>query len=400
MRALAIILSLLAILSSIYLAIPQAKEDVQTVSQKLLLETVRAEDLDRIRITAWDARNLKSQYIEIERRGLNWVLPQHYFYKANAGTRIGDLAGSLLNIEIAQPILVSNDDLNEYHLHDPQDELAGDVKYGRRLGLWTKDGSNVLDVIIGAEVPNEMDKRYMRFVDSNQVYQIHFDQDLPVRFVDWVQTTLLEIDPQKIRYLQLRQYSFDEQRQRLRPGLSVQFARNRADGLWQSPNAPDKHVTNDAAVYRILRAVVEANIHGVEPFVKDPEKIKRFGFFPNYNIGIGAGSDPIVGNEGVVVIGTSDGIFYNLFLGELASLAENELGAKRYRYMLVACRYDIKSDDAYDGRNAKELMQQGTEKVKDLNKEFGKYFYIIEDDDFKKLRPDVFTLYKKPEMMQ
>ena len=400
MKSLAIILCFCAVLSSIYLALPQVGDETRSISQKLLLESVKAEDLERIRITAWDPRHLQSNYVEIERKDNNWVLPQHYFYKADAGTRIGDLVNSLLNIEIGEPLLVNSEDFAEYQLHDPQKDQMADSQFGRRLGLWINDGSNVLDIIIGAEVPGEEGRHYMRFVDSNQVYQIYFDQLLPVRFADWVQTTLLEIDPQKIRYLQLRQYSFDEETTKVRPGLTVQFARNRADGLWQSPNAPEGHVSNDAAVYRIIRTAVQADIHGVKPFVRDPEKIKQYGFFPNYNLGVAAGRDPIVGNEGVVVIGTNEGIYYNLFLGELASLNEAEQGAKRYRYMLVACRYDIKSDDAYDNTNAKERMQQGTETVKRLNKEFGKYFYIIEDDDFKKLRPDVFTLYKKPEQMR
>lgn len=400
MKQQAIIVCVLALLTALPAWWPRSETAQQQLQRtRLVPEAVAAEDLARLRIVAWDARQLQTRIMEIEKQGQDWVLPQHYQYPADAGARVGELAGTLLHLELGRSLGNDVSLWNEFHLHDPlNSETDGTHHHGHRVSLWTADSQAVLDIIVGARIPGSDSRRYMRFVDDNRCFAIDFDQALPTRFSDWVDTTLLPINPNEIRYLQVHQYSFDEERRRVRQGVVAQFLRSSSQGLWRSPNADDGQTVDDTAVYKVLKAALDARLYGVRPFSRDGAALAQYGFFYNRGIGVGAGRDPIAGNEGSVTIGTSSGLFYHIYLGEVAQLADvsGQQGVN-YRYVMLLCDYRVDQDDGVDQGNVKERMAGGKQRAAALNRRFAKYIYIIDNERFQQLHPRIEDMFKATE---
>ncbi len=402
MRNVAIILIIFAVLSSVWLALPET----QTADQSATIETrfigdFKAETLGRLRISRWNARALAAQTIEIEKRNEAWVLPQHYNYPADAGSLVGDLAGALLAIELARPIQMDRTAWSDYRLHDPLTDAYEDgLQYGRRVSLWLDTGVLAVDIVVGAEVDSDKKLRYIRFVKDGQVFIANFDQALPTRFSDWVETRLLPIDGADIRYVKSDQYRFDESQRKLQKGVHAEFARDHVDQLWRSPHASEGQVVNDTAVYRVLRAALEARLHGVKPLdLRNIKQAEVYGVFLNRGIGTAAGRNPLAGNEGLLTIGCKDGIYYNLYLGELAqddSLDHVSLSGG-FRYVMLACEYRLNDDESYNGSNAQQCMHQGKTRAQALNARFTQFVYVIEESDYKLLHPTLEDLFKVPD---
>ena len=400
MKLQAILLSVCAIATTVLLLIPAGEQAAPHIRTRILLDQVPAERIASIRIAAWNAKRLNSQSIQIEKQHEAWVLPQHYYYPADAGAKVGSLLAAVIGLELGQAVPADTQLWSAYRLHDPlADNGTEQDRCGRRLSITAANGEELLDVIIGAEVTDAPGYRYLRFVKEQQVYRVPFEPALPTRFVDWVDTTLLPINGADLRFLAAHYYSVDAERRKFRPNVKVQFMRKHMDSLWQSPNANEGDVTDEAAIYRVLRGALESRIYGVKPFHKDLRNMEAYGFYSAQSLGPTAGRNPIVGRQGRVDFGTKDGLTYYCYLG---AVVQEDLGLSGgtsgiYRYVMLACNYNPVEDRAYDGTNAKELLEIGREKAGQFNKRYTKFVYIIDEEDFKQLLPDYMSLFKKPE---
>ena len=401
MKIQAIILIVCALLSTVILAIPEQTREAMDISRRVLFEDVDSARFGKIRIAAWNAKRLTSQQMDIEQRDDAWVLPQHYFYPADAGNKVGTLLAALLGLELGQPLKSKADSWSDYRLHDPLADSGDSQKYcGRRISVWAKNGEQLLDVIIGAEVPGSPGYRYLRLLKDRHIYRVQFEPSLPTRFVDWVDTTLLPIVGNDIRSLRMHYYTVDGVKRRIGLGVQLQFARKKLDALWESPNANEGDVVDDATIYRIIRGALESRIYGVRPFHKTLSKMEPFGFYDAQGLGPGAGrGQPIAGSAGRIEFGSNNGLTYYCYLGDVVTDNTGLSGgiSGTYRYVMLACGYNFMEDAQYDGKNAKERSAEMRQQAGQFNKRFAKFIYIIDEEDFKQLRPEHMSLYKKPE---
>jgi hypothetical protein len=139
----------------------------------------------------------------------------------------------------------------------------------------------------------------------------------------------------------------------------------------------------------------------------------------------------IFGNEGAVMLTMADGLVHFLFFGEVAVDEEDKEGdaVANNRYLVVFVRYDESKDQtlqdllreqqvAVDAKQKAETIEEqpeaepqperdfaqeiaarkarGLKQAEDKQTRFSKFFYVIDDDSFKRLRPSREELFIDP----
>ena len=158
MKQPAVILLMCALLTSLLAWWPSEQQGQgQELQQQHLAAGVNAEDVFRIRMTSWDAREMSSRSLELSLENERWVLPQYGSYPADASQRVGELAGTLLGISLGVPLsaertsgdAVKRNLFAECRLYDPSNAQEQRSGFGTRVQMWTADNALVLDLIIG-----------------------------------------------------------------------------------------------------------------------------------------------------------------------------------------------------------------------------------------------------------
>lgn len=171
---------------------------------------------------------------------------------------------------------------------------------------------------------------------------------------------------------------------------------------------------------------------GVRPF--NPGWLERRGFHQVFD----EQGQPrgVYGQEGALEIGTEDGLRFILFLGRVAlddaqdksegavdtpktADAEATKATGHNRYMAVVATYDPKldrtprklepdkkdesklgeaKDEKKDEGPSPDQIKEGQKKARDKALRFQRFFYVISDESFKKLRPELAKLFEDKEV--
>ncbi|NRA38363.1 MAG: DUF4340 domain-containing protein [Planctomycetes bacterium] len=405
MKQPAVILLMCALLTSLLAWWPSEQQGQgQELQQQHLAAGVNAEDVFRIRMTSWDAREMSSRSLELSLENERWVLPQYGSYPADASQRVGELAGTLLGIRLGVPLsaertsgdAVKRNLFAECRLYDPSNAQEQRSGFGTRVQMWTADNALVLDLIIGGEVKDDVSQHYVRRQDDQNIYRIPWNLDLPLRFVDWVDRSVTHIEKSDIRTLKLDLYSFkmrDGKMQKVKVP-TVSFTRGNVQGLWDSANADPGKKVNDAAVQSMMRSLLNGTFHGVRARSNDVKELSNYGF---YFLRRGCYAE-----EGAVSLIAKDGITYNFFMGkEVAGAERRELSTSLdYRYLMVICSYDFEADRVRPNDNIGEKNTAGRAAAAELNKRFANYIYIIDDVNYRELHPRIETMFMVEEQKE
>lgn len=407
---------------------------------------VAAEQVAALRVVTWDDSASAPKVFEVTQAAGTWVIPSHFNYPADGGTRVGKTSGGVRNVARGRLVTTDNKLHEELGVVDP---LAEDTKLkgrGKRVVLRDSTGGILVDLIIGKSVPDSDGLNFVRDADENAVYTAKVDGDISTRFVDWVETDLLKLKGEDVRAMSVADYSVNEQTAALEERSLTRFVRSDGTAEWTSPQTPaDKKVLKDT-VDKILSQATGLRLSGVRKF--SLQALLGSGFFPSdspqllgrpdaLKVSIGGKTYALFGNEGRVDFTTKDGLRYSLLFGEISGEDEEKPSAEgttkkadgaaptgHNRYMSVYVQYDPAADEdalkakaeaeakkaeaekaaAADPTKAAEKpadkpaeetkVPPGRERAAKAQARFNQFFYVISDENFKALRPALDKLFE------
>ena len=126
MRNLAIVACVLAVATSVWTWMPKGETDAagqsEQASEQLLTASGEQVDPNRVaalRVVTWDQGEQTGVPFEVKRDGGKWLIPSHFNYPADGGTRVGDTAGHILNVPMGPLVTKDKTRHAEYGLIDP-----------------------------------------------------------------------------------------------------------------------------------------------------------------------------------------------------------------------------------------------------------------------------------------
>ena len=366
------------------------------------------EQTGSLRVVTWDEAAKAAKIMEVAYKNGQWVIPSHFEFPADGNTRVTKAASAFLGVERGR--LVTDDDKRQVELGvvDPLDaaKISGGGQ-GRRLTIKDRTGAVLTDVIIGKYVEGASGLYYVRDADENKVYTAKVDNDLSTKFIDYVEPDPFKLNKDDLRAVGIADYSVDEAKGTVEERSSTAFARDGADKDWTTAKIPEGKRVNKTAVDNLVNEVTGLRLAGVRPYAK--EWLQARGFFLT--------QQGLYGNEGSISVTTKDGLKYWLFFGEIAPDDESDTAAERKkddkapeakagsnRYLAVFVQYDAakdevakaeadKKDDAKKDDKAKKPLS-GKDRATKAQERYQKFFYVISDESFKKLRPTLDQLFE------
>ncbi len=409
---------------------PDAKPVVQTQEENAQVltatgTTVDANAVAQIRVVKLDTASKTPIPFEVRRKNGQWLIPSHFDYPADGGTRVGVTSGAVLNVPLGPR---ASNDKSSHGLYGVLDPMTPGTSsnVGIRVTLSDEGGTVLVDVIIGKQ-KDGTDVYFVRRANEDAVYTAAIKPDeMKTTFADWVETDLLKIGKDELRAATIKDYSVDESTGMVKPRATVQLSKKNADSGWTIlPPTPGREL-NTTTLNGFKGEIEGLKLVGVRPYAD--AWLQDRGFY------VSQGGRQLFGNEGEVQLVAQNGLIYRLFFGEIALGDADDKSAKRpakaadqggehNRYMAVFVQYAKEFDEtipqpiftktppadiagsagAVPGSSAPKAENQadidkaiadGAKRAADAQARFQKFFYVISSESFKKLRPDVGSFYK------
>ncbi len=350
------------------------------VNQALFPELREVMDAASLAICRVDKSGNPSR-LEVKKVQGKWILSSFSGYPANAQNRMVEVVSALSGLEALR---VMGDDANvraQCGVLDPEDSPnAEPEEIGTRVVIRNAEGKPILDMIYGRETEEGSGKYYVRRSTQNPVYVAEFDPSkLSVKFLDWIETDLLKIQPSEITSLfaldcslalnnagnsgevtpefnhcgqfTLAQHYMESPDWELVSNLKM-FGNGMREMGMPTGNALDlemlRHVSQalaDMRISSVQRKPTEIAVAFQQPenmeLTPDQNRIlqeRGFHLLP-MNLGNGV-TNALFSSDGQVHVYTQDGIVYRLFFGGVAGQEAIEdietVGERKfYRYLVL-----------------------------------------------------------------
>jgi hypothetical protein len=140
---------------------------------------------------------------------VRWSIPSHEDYPADAKDQVATAATALMGLRIIDMVSDNKDDEREYGVVDPPKTITpGATGVGQRMTMRDGDGKELLDLIVGKEVPEKPDLRYVRKVGESEIYIVAAKTDkLSTKFEDWIEPNLLQINTFDLKDVLVHDYA-------------------------------------------------------------------------------------------------------------------------------------------------------------------------------------------------
>ena len=377
-----------------------------------------------------------------------WTIPSHYDYPADAKDRLSKTAAGVIGIRKDEFRSDNVTDHEALGVIDPLDETVTTLKgRGTRITLKNANGNVLADFIMSKNIEGKKKLRYVRVPGQKRVYASKVDIDLSTKFADWINKDLLEVTKADINKVILKDYSINERSGTVQNRDVVVLSRDGSN--WKAKKMGKTQEVDKTKMNNLLTAIDELSIVGVRPkpqgltksLTKSSAgmKVKTEGMLSLQSKGYYFTRDgQLLSNEGEIQAQTLDGVTYTLRFGEVvygSGLAvtagtdnNNEKTDKdtaENRYLFVTTQFDgsqfkepplpkntafkTKADSLWtdaDKQNKKiqdthdqwqKKIERGQKLSDDLNERFAKWYYVISNDNFKKLHLKRKDLIKKKE---
>ena len=330
---------------------PAAIKEFGAVGQPFYEDFTDPTRATSLEVYAFDAEAVRPIEFRVDRlENGRWVIPSHHSYPADAEEQLAKTASSVIGIERGAMVTRWKADHAQYGVVNPRQESlsVGDVEgVGNRLILRGEDDSILADYIIGDKVEDDSGQYYVRHPDEEEVYLAKLEIELSTKFIDWIETDLLEVDSWKMTELTVNDYSFDEVQGGTSPEVISTFSRKTSSDPWTLAglNEEAEEVDEDA-IRETINALGDLEIVGVRqkqqgltPELKlDRKAIKtqndvlrlqndllRRGFV----LAAGEGGDQenlrLFAREGEMYASTDEGLVYRLHFGSAFTGSQEEL---------------------------------------------------------------------------
>ncbi|TWW12351.1 hypothetical protein E3A20_01900 [Planctomyces bekefii] len=344
---------LLAVLVNLASA-PKSVDGFSEVGQEFFpdfLDPLKATELS---VAKFDTEQKEKQSFSVKKNDQGfWVIPSHHDYPAEAAERLARTAASMIGIRKVAVQSRSKEDWGRYGVQNPEAEAAtgadGKDPRGTRLSLKDGSGNGLVDLIVGRAVEGRDSHYYVRQPDKNTVFIAKMTVDLSTKFADWIEPDLLKVNQPDITRILVNRYSVDEQQGTINQGEVLDLVKDRTAGKWglDGLNTEAEQV-KEATVTDLVRNLDQLKIVGVRPkpqglnadltvseeVSQNPllrqvlqADMQRQGYFvargPQNSV-------QLVSNEGELIAGTSNGVRYTLYFGEIArgTAKDIEVGLK------------------------------------------------------------------------
>ncbi len=168
-----------------------------------------------LEIVKYDEQTASEDSFQVAQIEGEWSIPSHSNYPADAEDQLAEAASSMIGLEVVD--MASNDpDTHEmYGVVDPSSKPASTAAedVGVRVVMRDKDDRMLMALIIGKQVPDRDELRYVRAVDEkavdkNAVYTVAVKTDkLSSKFEDWIEEDLLKLSSWDVREIHIQDYS-------------------------------------------------------------------------------------------------------------------------------------------------------------------------------------------------
>ena len=388
-----------------------------------------------LEVIEFDEETATAKPFKVTYRDGRWTIPSHHDYPADGEERLATTAAAVIGI-VKDDFRTDNvADHEACAVLDPLDETVVSLKgRGKRVTIRGEDDSVLADLIIGKQLGDRADFRFVRVPGQKRVYVSRIDADVSTRFEDWIDRDLLQIDPERINKIVLDDYRIDER------SLSVlredTIVLDKSTGEWQVDKLYGDRELDEAKVQELVRAIDELNIVGVRP---KPEglsaglrraeglKLRQSDLASLQQKGYYLSRDGVLmSNEGEVRVQTDQGILYTLRFGEVLygrgeaisagseDEANEDRGPGENRYLFITGEFkdsllpeperpsdrnfqnlaEAEWSDA-DRRNSelavawdrwKNEFDTAQGRAQELNNRFADWYYVISADSFEKIR--------------
>lgn len=284
---------------------------------------VNPDGVKGLEVTAYDKEKGELDSFSVKLQNGVWIIPSHNNYPADAAERLKKTAGAVLGLQKDTVVSGGKELHKECGLLDPADTSGDADSWGTRVKLLDVNGNVVSDLVIGKNVPDKTDFKFVRVPDKDRVYQVKCaGLDLTTRFADWIDTDLITDSAFDFEKVVINDYKLERAGNRVRINDQGVITLGKDDkGKWKLGDLKEGEETDETKAADLATAVSDLKILGVRP--KPPgltadlnileqqfaaESMISRGFFPTED-------GRVVSNEGEVSCETKDGIRYTLRFG-------------------------------------------------------------------------------------
>ncbi|MHC4416278.1 MAG: DUF4340 domain-containing protein [Planctomycetota bacterium] len=313
-----------------------------------------------LEIVEFDEETATPQAFKVAQENGVWSIPSHESYPADAEDQLADTAAGIVDLVKGPTVSDRPADHELYGVIDPTAAGAGSVGVGTRVTLKDRTAKTLADLIVGKDVKDKPELRYVRVPDRARVYTAAVSTDeFSTRFGDWIERDLLELDPFEIKRVIINDYSIDEFRQRLIQGDVLKLDYDDGDRGWSLEGlGPDeallddklddmKRALDDLEIVDVHRkpAGLSAELRAEDQLVLDSGAVGSLQGRGFYIL-----NGRLISNEGETIVGTAGGVQYTLRFGEIAlgGRAEADEGSEEdsasstaaNRYLFVTAEFN------------------------------------------------------------
>lgn len=378
-----------------------------------------------------------------------WSIPSHENYAADAENRFAEAATSMMGLIKGSNISDSPTDHEMYGVIDPLKAQPGAIGVGKRIKLETESNATLVDLIVGKEVKDQADYRYVRQPGKSRVYLCAITTDkLTTKFEDWIERDLLKLNANNISQVVVNNYSIDEINQRIVQYDKLVLNYNKADRTWALKDLSEDESLIDTKITEMKNALSGLKIVDVyrkpkglsaELRADDALELEGSEVASLRKRGYYIIQGQLLSNMGEMYVRMNDGVQYTLHFGEIAlgsgssdeteeTSGDTSGGANRYLFvtadfnksllpepeleivpdipsgLLESLGGDSDSDNSRiaealagarkktEEANAKKQAEYdkkivaAQERVKELKDHFADWYYVISDSVYQQIR--------------
>jgi hypothetical protein len=284
-----------------------------------------------------------------------WSIPSHSSYPTDAKDQLVDAATSLMNLKVLSIASKDSGDHELYGVVDPtsKDLIAGATGVGTRVTMRDKDDKPVLALIVGKEVADKKELRFVRVAEQDPVYVVKIGTDkLSTRFGDWIEKDLLKMNTWDIKALDIMDYSLDRLQETVseRGRMALDYNET-ADPKWKLTEdiaiekdkpvkqtlKPDEELNakklddlklalGDLKIVDVSRKPegISANLRASGALKTNSQTAQSLGSKGFYFVPAGDNQVELLSSEGELHVTMKDGIRYVLRFGQIAGGGEKK----------------------------------------------------------------------------
>lgn len=159
-----------------------------------------------LEIVQYDESTATARPFKVAQVKGRWSIPSHENYPTDAKEQLASAASSLMDLKVIRVQSDNRSDHAEYGVVEPGSD-AGTTGVGTRVTVRDKDDKDLLNLIVGKEVPDRPGLRYVRRTGQDPVYVVSLSTEkLSAKFEDWIERDLLKMSSFDVQGVEVHDY--------------------------------------------------------------------------------------------------------------------------------------------------------------------------------------------------